>query len=114
MDDRFSLLKINILQSDYRILYDAIVNFNKNLQSQEIRQSGVLLTRYGYYEVKIKVNGKSVGFGSYGKDLNTANSVVLKVRVLKNNNFEHLLSIINSKPNGILAKDYYLEHLFRN
>ena len=114
LDDRFSLLKINILQSDYRILYDAIVNFNKNLQSQEIRQSGVLLTRYGYYEVKIKVNGKSVGFGSYGKDLNTANSVVLKVRELKNNNFEHLLSIINSKPNGILAKDYYLEHLFRN
>ena len=29
LDDRFSLLKINILQSDYRILYDAIYCFHK-------------------------------------------------------------------------------------
>ena len=113
LEDRFSLLKINVLQIDYKTLYDAIVDFNTNINSIPIRQTGVLTTRYGYYEVKIKINGKTVVFGSYGHDLKTANSVVLRIRELKNKNPELLLNIINSKPSGVLAKDYYLEHLFK-
>ena len=113
LEDRFSLLKINVLQIDYKTLYDAIVDFNTNINSIPIRQTGVLTTRYGYYEVKIKINGKSVGFGSYGHDLKTANSVVLRIRELKDKNPELLLNIINSKPSGVLARDYYLEHLFK-
>lgn len=112
LEVRLSLIKINLFSDSYTLVYSNIKNFIANHTNTGIKQAGVRATPQGTFRVEIRVNSKTISFGTFDS-IEEANSVAVEVRMLKNNDLDKLMGLINKKPAIMLAASYYRENIWR-
>lgn len=112
LEDRLSLLKINVFSDSFLEIYNSIVNFLFTQTLTDIKQAGVRQTPYNTFRVEIRVAGKPVSFGTYAS-LIEANEIALQIRTIKCKNLIGLLDLINRKSKIQQASSYYKENLWR-